>query len=207
MTAPIQIPFFKSEEILSRYQIDDKLNQYIDAVLEHNKKVNIVSRETSAPELRRIAADCLIPFEFIPTPSGRFFDIGSGGGFPSIVLLLAFPELKAVLFERIGKKASFLGRLVEQSGFSSEVIESDFVEALSRFEPGSFDFGTIKLVRPDKKILRGSMALLKPGASLIYYASSEKIIDSPRASFKEVSHNYYLDDSKALRVITFFSKQ
>ncbi|MEW5925762.1 MAG: RsmG family class I SAM-dependent methyltransferase [Candidatus Zixiibacteriota bacterium] len=207
MTDQIQIPIFNSEEILSNYHFADRLNLYIDEVLEYNKKVNIVSRETSAAELRKIAADCLVPFEFLAPPGGHFFDIGSGGGFPSIVLLLAFPGLRATLFERTGKKVSFLRRFIEQSQLSAEVIKSDFVENHGRQEPGSFDFGTIKLVRPDKKILRGAMELLRPGAALIYYASAEKANSESLASFRAVSHHYYLDDSKALRAITFFSKQ
>lgn len=207
MADSAKIPLFHSEDIIAKYNIKDAVNGYINTVLDYNKKVNIVSRETSVPDLLKIAADCLVPLEFVMLPQGRFFDIGSGGGFPAIVLLLAVAGLEATLFERTGKKAVFLCDFIKQSHLPAEVVDLDFAEAVRRLESGSFDFGTIKLVRPDRKIFRSAGSLLRPGGRLIYYASADKISSDVPGSFDRVIHNYYLDDIKQLRAITYFSKR
>ncbi len=200
-----QIPLFRSESIIAKYNIEPRLESYFDEILEYNKKVNIVSRDTSRPERLKMAADSLIPFEFIPPPAGRFFDIGSGGGFPSIVILLAFPGLKASLFERTGKKAAFLRDIIGSFDLDAEIIPVNFAEAFPGLPKTSFDFGTMKLVRPDKNIIRGVSRLLKPDGSFLYYARAEhlakEIPDLKDAAF----HSYYLDDIKQLRGLTIIS--
>ena len=59
-----QIPLFRSESIIAKYNIEPRLESYFDEILEYNKKVNIVSRETSRPELLKMAADSLIPVSY-----------------------------------------------------------------------------------------------------------------------------------------------
>ena len=205
MSEKNHIPLFKSKDIISKYNIDSRLESYLDEILEYNKKVNIVSRETSRRDLLNIAADCLVPFEFLPQPAGRFFDIGSGGGFPSIVIMLAFPDLKASLFERTGKKATFLKNIAARFNLDVDIIPVNFAEAYPGLQRASFDFGTMKLVRPDKNIIRGVSNLLKPGGQFLYYSRSEHLKSEITDHKGIVSYSYYLNDSKQLRGLTIIS--
>ena len=77
MSANDSIQCFKSAEILSEFGLEKDLEAYLDVLFEYNKKINLVSRETSRSAIIRVAADCLIPFKFSQPPSGRFFDIFS----------------------------------------------------------------------------------------------------------------------------------
>ena len=197
--------YFDSGDIITKYSFDDRLAEYIEAVLEYNVKVNIVSRETSRPDLLKIAADSLLPFEFGLRPAGRLFDIGSGGGFPAVVILLAFPQLEGVLFERTGKKASFLQTIIGRFGLNAKIINKDFGEAAPSLDKASFDFGTIKLVRPDHRIILGVARLLRPGGSLVYYAARNNIKCDISGFSKTALHDYYLDDRKRLRSLTIIS--
>jgi len=198
-------PFFDSRDIVKKYSFDDRLAEFIEAILEYNEKVNIVSRETSRPDLLKIAADSLLPFEFGFRPAGRLFDIGSGGGFPAVVILLALPQLEGTLFERTGKKASFLKTIISRFGLNAGVINKDFGEAAPTLDKASFDFGTIKLVRPDHRIVLGAARLLRPGGSFVYYAARDNIKCAITGFSQIASFNYYLDDRKQLRSLTIFS--
>ena len=195
---------FKTREIIDKYD-SNKIRQYIDLILEYNQKVNIVSRETSVDDLLRIAADCLVPFEYIKPLSGKFFDIGPGGGFPSIILLLAFPSLSGTLIERTGKKAVFLNEVINRFGLDASVINRDFIEASGKLTPGSFDGAVMKLVRPEERIFRKIASLIGKNGRFIYYGSPKNIDFKLPARFSALSYDYYLDDTERLRSITIFS--
>ena len=51
--------------------------------------------------------DSIYYFQQYESPKGSLADIGSGGGFPGIVLGIFYPELKITLIESIGKNAGF----------------------------------------------------------------------------------------------------
>jgi len=200
------IPFFNSDEILGRYEFRESILSFIDIILSHNQSINLVSRETSRSDLIRIAADCLIPLEFIDDLSGRFFDIGPGAGFPSIIYMLARPGGEGYLIERTGKKAMFLNRTVELLGLNASVIDGNFIEVASSFEPHSFDFGLMKYVRLDKKIFAVAVSLLKPSGFFIYYSEFEDKRISIPDSVSVDKYHYYLDDRDNFRTLTVFSR-
>ena len=89
------------------------LASFLDLLLRANAGVNLVSREEAVPEVlvARHLIDALEALPLLPSPGARRFrlmDIGSGGGFPAIPLLLARRDLDGVLVESVGKKARFL---------------------------------------------------------------------------------------------------
>jgi 16S rRNA (guanine527-N7)-methyltransferase len=195
---------FDSGQILAKYNADRKIGEYLDYLLEYNRKINLVSRETSRDDLNRIAADCLIPFEFIEPPAGRIFDIGPGGGFPSVVLMLAFPNIKALLIERTAKKVVFLREVIKLYNLRAEVRNDNFVDLSHQLGKHSFDSGFMKLVRLDDRILRSVSTILKRGGRFVYYSTGDKNIKLPE-NLSVRQYAYYLDDSKIVRTISVFS--
>jgi 16S rRNA (guanine527-N7)-methyltransferase len=205
MSSNGSIPCFKSAEIISEFGLEKRLDAYLDILFEYNKKINLVSRETSRSALVRLAADCLMPFKFSESPVGIFFDIGSGGGFPAIVLLLAFDNLGGVLFERTQKKARFLEEAVGRLSLKGDVRTDNWPPR--EFGPkNAFNLGTMKLVRLDQKILGGVEAALKPGGRFIYYTSASALAGLKWRGFTLSEFNYYLDDLSQLRTVSIFSK-
>ncbi len=202
-TAP---PRFSTESIIAKYNLSDRLDSYLREISLYNDKINIVSRETGAEELRRIAIDSLAPFEFLQPPDGKIFDIGPGGGLPSIVVLLAFPETQGLLIERTKKKTIFLKRMIDQFNLKAEIVDTDFIEAKRRIEPSSFDLGLMKLVRPDSKLLYEALDILKPDGRFIYYSDLDETTVKIRADIEIIKHKYFLDNNKLLRTITILKK-
>jgi 16S rRNA (guanine527-N7)-methyltransferase len=199
--------FYNSEDIIEKYNIAEPLNRFLEYLIEYNQKINLVSRETGPEDIKRIAADCLIPFEYSSPPKNNFLDIGVGSGFPSIVICLAFPDTKAVMIERTLKKADYLRSASDFLGIDSKIISKDFIEASSKFKSEIFDTIFIKLVRPDEKMFRKIISLLKPQGRFIYYASRDNLeLPIPDSVIPE-AYNYYLDNPQQLRSVTVFSKK
>ena len=95
MSSDDSIQRFNSEEIISEFDLKNGLNSYLDILLEYNKKVNLVSRETSRSDLIRLAADCLIPFKFSEVSETLFVQVAP----KSIVFFInpASPQTRAVV--------------------------------------------------------------------------------------------------------------
>lgn len=199
------LPRFNSEELLERYLDPHKINHFLDLIEQANKKINIVSRETSRVKLLSLAADCLVPREFGIDLRGEFFDIGPGGGFPSVVLMLADERLRGTLIERTKKKAEFLGIAIEELNLTAKVIAKDFAEAASSLPYRHYAFGTMKYVRIDRRILNGVAAIVRPGGAFLYYSRFEDADLSIPHLFPVKSFRYYLDDPENVRTLTVFS--
>src|SRR4051812_42502122 len=94
----------------------DKLALFIDELLDVTRYTNLISR-TSVPTIwTRHVADSL---QLLPlAPEAKcWVDLGSGGGFPGIVIARALaerPGTEVHLVESIGKKAAFLRHAVER---------------------------------------------------------------------------------------------
>ena len=93
----------------------DQLNRHMALVREWNRVVSLVSSGDLAELSERHTVDSLSlapVFVHCGVGEGLLLDLGSGGGFPAIPLLIALPGLRAVLVERSERKVGFLRKAV-----------------------------------------------------------------------------------------------
>jgi len=90
---------------------------YLAHLLDRNREVNLVSRRNTLQHLSRFTRECLFLARLLlaerrsrrhPERAPRLLDIGSGAGFPGLVLKLAMPDLDVHHVEATRKKAHFL---------------------------------------------------------------------------------------------------
>ena len=168
MAGETAIPF-DIESVLWRFDPDGNLGEYFRLLLAENQKINLVSRETSVPDLRRLAAESLFPLTLLASPVQRYLDIGSGGGFPSLPIILSgVVSGEASIVERTQKKAAALRRILIHLGRHA-VIHPVSYEQTSFEQP--FDLITVRLVTPDRKMLERIHSDLADGGNCVYYAS------------------------------------
>ena len=110
-----------------------KLEAFEALVRHWNTAINLVSG-SSLPELwQRHIVDSAQLFAFCPVHAKSWMDIGSGGGFPGLVVSIlaqdAMPELRVTLVESDLRKATFLRQAVQSLGMNAQVI-SDRVESV-----------------------------------------------------------------------------
>lgn len=104
--------------------IDDQLvEHYIKLLNDWNKHINLVQTNSLRNVRRRHIEDCLQLVSYLPK-EGTIFDIGSGAGFPGVVLAIAgFRNL--VLVEKNLKKAVFLKEVRRALNLNYEIYSGD----------------------------------------------------------------------------------
>ena len=147
------------------------LSQYLLELQSYNRHTNLVSCAdparvagdhlsdslTLVPVLRRlVGASSVVPL----------VDVGSGAGFPGLVLGIACQETKVVLVESIGKKVRFLQKVIDSLGLGHRVSavneRSEAVAQQSRFRE-SFSVATARAVGSIEMVSELCLPLLKKG--------------------------------------------
>lgn len=166
---------FTAEELILKYKCVDSIRQYLDFLLEENQIHNLVSRETSRTELFRIASESLAPLEIIGCDFTSYLDLGSGGGFPAVPIMLAFQvqgkNLQTYLVERRIKKATALKRITDKLGLPAVYIDENFEQAKL---PDNLDLITIRLVKPIKKLIKTCHGILREQGRVVYFGGRDR---------------------------------
>ena len=110
-----QIITFSSFFRVSRETIK-LLNKYEKMLIEKNKEVNLIGDSTIKLIWNRHFLDSFQVIDFIDKNDKTIVDVGSGAGFPGLIIAIAAKErkmpLKVKLIEKSPKKSKFLGKLV-----------------------------------------------------------------------------------------------
>lgn len=103
---------------------------------------------------------------------GKLVDLGSGGGFPGLILALLRPSWTVLLVERAARKVAFLAEAARRLGLRGvQVLERDLQSYSDLPDAWSFDILTLKAVGAfdlaltllDQKGTAGSLAILLAG--------------------------------------------
>jgi 16S rRNA (guanine527-N7)-methyltransferase len=166
----------------------DGLSAFVELLIRANEAVNLVSRREAEPEtlVRRHLLDALEALPLLPSGDDRprrLLDVGSGGGFPAIPLLVVRRDLEAVLVESIGKKARFLAEATRALGLRCRVVPERFPHpavSLLRGEP-RFDVVTSRAVAGAGEIVRQARPVAAPSAVALLWTSEALLSDISRA--------------------------
>src|SRR5438270_1152392 len=97
----------------------------IDALFAHyrelalwNRRTNLIGPGTAGEILARHYGESLAALPLLPPGSRRGLDLGSGAGFPGLVLAAAVPELEMTLVEARERKWAFLSAAVRKAALS-----------------------------------------------------------------------------------------
>ncbi len=121
------------------------LEQYCNLVRTANQTVNLVSRQ----DIDQLSAHHVVPSRLFLElkrlqPGDQVLDIGSGGGFPGMVIAIMEPTIQMTLVDSIGKKTKFLKHCVATLGLKNVTVITGRVETLS----GRYDHVTARAVAP-----------------------------------------------------------
>jgi len=129
-----------------------RLKAYVGLLTEWNERHNLVARSTMADVWRRHVWDSAQLTAFIPEGATSLVDLGSGAGFPGLVLAILLrdrPGFRAALFESTGKKAGFLEIAAKAAGVTVEIRKMRIEHA----RPEPFDVVAARACAPLAKLL------------------------------------------------------
>ena len=126
----------------------EQFQKYFELLAEWNEKMNLTAITDESGVALKHFADSLSLLNFVDIPqNSSLADVGTGAGFPGVVLKIASPDIKLTLIDSLNKRLVFLGEVCAQLGIEAELIHS-------RAEDGakdeklreSFDFAVSRAV-------------------------------------------------------------
>ncbi|NPA88403.1 16S rRNA (guanine(527)-N(7))-methyltransferase RsmG [Caminibacter pacificus] len=147
--------------------MQEKLEKFTNELLKWNK-THKLTNYTTKEEIEAQIQDSLYPLEKIKDAKTAI-DIGTGAGFPGLILAIAMPDTKWYLVEPLKKRYSFLNYLKTILGLKNVTVVPKRLENAD-IEP--VDLITSRAVMPTPEILKIAKPYLKENSTLLLYKGS-----------------------------------
>lgn len=154
----------------------DRLVRLAEMMLAANERIRL----TAITEWREVQVkhllDSLAPLAlgFSPAPGKQAADLGSGGGFPGLVLAIARPECSFTLIESTQKKAAFLEEARAALGVANVAVRPERSEEAGRADGReAFDLVTARAVASLPVLVELAFPLLVVGGMLLAWKGPE----------------------------------
>lgn len=159
---------------------------YYAMLVEWNARMNLTAITAPEEVAEKHFADSLLPLAHIPE-GARCIDVGTGAGFPGVPILIARPDVKAVLLDSLNKRLTFLQAVLAELGLQARAkLVHARAEDGGRMDAlrGGFDVALTRAVAPAAVALEWTIPFLKVGgASLLYKGAKaeEELSDAQHA--------------------------
>ena len=108
----------------------DRFDIYAKALVEWNTKINLTAITTPKEIVAKHFVDSLAVLTAVtPHPGAKLIDVGTGAGFPGLVLLIARPDLQVTLLDSTKKKLMVLDDILQRLSLSAELLHARAEEA------------------------------------------------------------------------------
>ena len=153
-----------------------RLARFLELLRTANEKVNLVSAAAVRPDelVGRHLLDSLRGLPLLPGPRHGglvLLDIGTGGGFPALPLLIVRGDLRATLVESTRKKSRFLSEALRELSLTAEVANARFPDSFPMKPPARYDLLTSRAVAQAGRLVRAARPLLRPGARALLWTT------------------------------------
>ncbi|MDD4831484.1 MAG: 16S rRNA (guanine(527)-N(7))-methyltransferase RsmG [Tenericutes bacterium] len=144
-----------------------KLRYYSDFLIEYNKKVNLTSIINKKDIYLKHFFDSLTLYKAIDLKKvNTLCDVGTGAGFPGVVIKILFPNIEVTLIESINKKTVFLKELVKKLKINIEIINIR-AEEYSKNNKNKYDLVTCRALSKLNTISEICIPMTKIGGYFI----------------------------------------
>ncbi|MBI5261895.1 MAG: 16S rRNA (guanine(527)-N(7))-methyltransferase RsmG [Bradyrhizobium sp.] len=150
-------------------ETEQRLDRYLDLLLAWQAKTNLVAPSTLPHLWTRHIADSLQLLALAPSAK-VWADLGSGGGFPGVVLACALagtPGAKIHLIERNAKKAAFLREALRITCAPGVVHLAEIGDTVDRIT-GPVDCVTARALAPLHQLISFAEPLVRQGAKALF---------------------------------------
>lgn len=101
----------------------DRLNTYGNLLVEWNERMNLTAITQPEEVLYKHFLDCLLFFKNVKVPqNAKVIDVGTGAGFPGMVLKIARPDIELTLMDGLNKRLTFLNAVLDELTLEAETV-------------------------------------------------------------------------------------
>ncbi len=175
--------YLDNEKIILESDIVVKLENFASLLHEWNQIHNLTGAKTIDAIYVNIV-DSLFPLTFIDQPK-TLLDVGTGAGFPGLVLAIALPQTEVVLAEPLKKRVSFLKYAAIDLGLSNVSVEARRVE---KVEHEAFEMISSRAVTNTKLLLDLTKEISDMHTEYLFYKGS-RVFDE----IEDVQHQLVYD--------------
>lgn len=161
----------------------DDFEQYIQAFLKQNSILNLISKNDEKYLWEKHIFDSLslgIFFQKYGKPKSML-DIGTGGGFPSVPVAIAYPEIEVVALDSIAKKLNAIENIKQELNISNLQTVCTRVE---NYKQQQFELVTSRAVASLDKLIKYAEHCVEEGGYFVAFKS--KLLDEELDNAKQI---------------------
>jgi len=163
--------FIKYVEDLGITCDDDKLsklNKYYEMLVEYNKVMNLTGiTDKNQVYLKHFYDSLTIAKVINLNDYNTFCDIGTGAGFPGLVIKVLYPHLKVTLVDSLNKRINFLNDVIKELGLIDIETVHARIEDYAHNNKDRFDIVTARAVAPLNILLEYAIPITKVNSYFI----------------------------------------
>ena len=165
----------------------DKFQAYLTLLEKWQRRINLVSSSTLSEAWQRHILDSGQLAAFYPPQTQKILDVGSGAGFPGLVLAI-IGGVTVDLVESDQRKAVFLSTVIRELGLPAKV-HSERIETIPNLRP---DVITARALAPVPKLLKLIESHINPGCCCLFLkgASVEDELTNLQSYYTMVATTY-----------------
>ena len=170
---------------------------YLAELLKWRRKVNLIARDTPEPQVvENHFLDSLSLLPLIQGHRAHLLDVGTGAGFPGLVLACVRPDIRFTLVEPRQKRVSFLRHVVRTLGLDNTEVVADRIEPHLQEWRGRFTHITCRAVAEPGLFLPLIRDLVDPQVRVLLMLAHEQAlagIDSLDGGFWKLREQHRLN--------------
>ena len=166
------------------------LKIFVDALINANKKHNFISKSTEADIWHRHVLDSAQLVKFIDFSRGSLSDLGSGAGFPGLVLAIfnSNKDFHVKLYEKSPVKRAFLKEITNKLSINVEIKGNIYEEIVDS------DYIVSRAFKKLEVLIQVSREIVKKSHKIIVLKGQNAHKDIEKA-FKNNKYHYKLEKS------------
>ncbi len=142
------------------------LNKFMEHVLYWNERFNLTAIKEKDVFMEKMIFDSALTLTDLDLTDKKVLDVGTGAGFPGVVLYLLNPKTNVTLLDSTTKKIDLLKKYAEENNYKYNCVSSR-VEDYAKNNREQFDYVFARAVAPLNILLELCLPLLKVGGSFI----------------------------------------
>ena len=192
----------------------DKLARYAELLLEKNKVMNLTAITVPHDVATLHLLDCAALAAQLDLSGKRVIDVGTGAGFPGMVLAILTPDARFTLLDSLGKRVDFLKEVQTDLELKNVTCVHARAEEFAAEHRQSFDFAVSRAVANLSVLCELCLPLVKAGGYFLSMKSveSDEELESAKKAIKilggqvERTADYQIPGTEVVHRVIFIKK-